>query len=175
MAQCKEIQENWSPDFFLLKRPFEAHGKGKRWNSRITIFFATFSSPTGREYTRWRPLSKQTVLEIRRRKKSCWKKRERRDVSPKWDTLISCTTSGLPLRNKPLCPFLKGNFHERRLLTKHRKSNAVFREVNQPVCKFLLQWNERKERKNNIESIRKKLFDKNLPEIISLFLYSILL
>lgn len=44
MIQCKEILENRSPDFALIKRPFEVYEKGRRRrrSSRVTIFRHSF-------------------------------------------------------------------------------------------------------------------------------------
>lgn len=117
------------------------------------LFFATLSYPTRREYTRRRPVSEQTVLEIRCGRKSLKtkefkgekentkdRKRERRDAETR-DTLVSCTTSGLLPRNEPttlLWPVFERKFPRETTVNKEREreSNAVFRKVNRFVRDF---------------------------------------
>lgn len=41
-GQCKEISENRPLDCALIKRVFEARGRGRGWSSRVTIFRHSF-------------------------------------------------------------------------------------------------------------------------------------
>lgn len=100
------------PDLPWSKDPLKRVKKGRDGGRAGLLFFATLLSPTEREYTRRRLVSEQTVLEIRRgrsffyrqeskRVSECKKERRNVCVVKTRDTLVSCTTSGLPLRNEP--------------------------------------------------------------------------
>lgn len=74
------VKKSWKigrPILLWSKDPLRCMKNGGGEGAGL-LFFATLSSPTGREYTQRRPVSEQTALEIRHGRKSFWKKKDER-------------------------------------------------------------------------------------------------